>query len=147
MKLIWCMVPEISSTTDKFFCHFGPFFTLSPPNNPKNQNFEKMNKISGDIIILHRCTINDNHMMHGSWDMKRDEQIFCHFGPFFALLPHKILKNQNFEKLKKKVLEISSFYTSVPRIMIIFLRFPKIWHVTDVSVIFHFGLFFIFLPP
>ena len=59
------MVPEILSVTDRIFCHFGPFFALYPPNNPKNQNFEKMKKTPGDIIILHKCTINDNHMMHG----------------------------------------------------------------------------------
>ena len=29
--------------------------------NPKNQNFEKMKKIAGDIIILHMCTKNHNH--------------------------------------------------------------------------------------
>ena len=34
--------------------HFLPF-TL-PPKNPKNQNFEKMKKITGDSIILHNCT-------------------------------------------------------------------------------------------
>ena len=26
------------------FSHFGPFFTLLPPNNPENQNFEEMKK-------------------------------------------------------------------------------------------------------
>ena len=36
------------------FCHVGPFFALDPPNNPKNQNFEKMKKKPReDIIILH----------------------------------------------------------------------------------------------
>ena len=60
------MVPEIWSATDKIFCHFGPFFALLPPNNPKNQNFEKMKKPPGDIITLHMCTINDNHTMYGS---------------------------------------------------------------------------------
>ena len=31
-------------------------FTLSPsPNNPENQNFEKMKKASGDAIILNLC--------------------------------------------------------------------------------------------
>ena len=34
--------------------HFLPF-TL-PPKNQKNQNFEKMKKITGDSIILHNCT-------------------------------------------------------------------------------------------
>ena len=26
------------------FCHFGPYLSLLPPNNLKNQNFEKMKK-------------------------------------------------------------------------------------------------------
>ena len=43
--------------------HFLPFY---PPNNPKNQNFEKLKKRPGDIIILHMCTINDNHMIYSS---------------------------------------------------------------------------------
>ena len=60
------MVPEISSASDSIFCHFGQFFAHLPPKNPKNQNFEKMKKMPGDIIILHMCTINDNHMMYGS---------------------------------------------------------------------------------
>ena len=65
------MVLEISSTTDRIFCDFGPFFVLlpAPPltrNNPKNQNFEKMKKIDGDIIILLLCTKSDNHIMYGS---------------------------------------------------------------------------------
>ena len=56
--------------------------------------------------------------------------IIFHFGPFFA-----------------KHLEISLFYTSVPKSMIICYTVPEIWHVTDVIVIFHFGLFFALLPP
>ena len=31
--------------------------------------------------------------------------------------------------------------------MIICYTVPEIWHVTDVIVIFHFGLFFALLPP
>ena len=30
MRIIWCMVPEIWSTTDRIFCHFGQFFALLP---------------------------------------------------------------------------------------------------------------------
>ena len=88
MTIIWCMVPEIWSMTGIIFCHSGPFFPFYtpngswdmewnrrnffvilncflpfyPPNNTKNQNFEKMKKPPGDIIILHRCNINDNHI-------------------------------------------------------------------------------------
>ena len=43
---------------DKIFCHFGPFFT---PNNLENQNFEKMKKKPGDVIILHLCSKNHDH--------------------------------------------------------------------------------------
>ena len=47
------MVPEKQSATDRIFCHFGPFFfLLTPLNCPKNQNFEKMKKMPGDIIFL-----------------------------------------------------------------------------------------------
>ena len=64
------MVPEIWSTTEKIFCHFGLFFALlpppPPPNNLQNQNFEKMKKTPGYVIILHMCTINENYMMYGS---------------------------------------------------------------------------------
>ena len=42
---------EIWSATDRIFCHFGLFFALLPPNNLKNQNFEKMKKMPRDIII------------------------------------------------------------------------------------------------
>ena len=48
------------------FYHFGPFFPYDPPNNPKRQNFEKMKKLPGYIIILHQCIINNNHMIYGS---------------------------------------------------------------------------------
>ena len=68
VTIIWCMVPEMWSATDKIFCHFGPFFALLPlpPDKPKNQNFEKLKKTPGDIINLHMGTINDNHMMYVS---------------------------------------------------------------------------------
>ena len=49
---------------DRVICHYGPFLPFDPPNNAKNQNFEKMKKeMSGDVNM---CTINENHMMYGS---------------------------------------------------------------------------------
>ena len=68
--------------------------------------------------------------------------ILDHFLPFY---PTNSSKNQTLKKRKKKHLEISSFYKSVPNIMIICYTVPEIWHVTDV-IIFHFGLFFALLP-
>ena len=42
--------------------HFLPFYS---PKNPKNQNFEKEEKIAEDIIILHMCAKNHDHMDQG----------------------------------------------------------------------------------
>ena len=41
-------------------------------------------------------------------------------------------------------MEILTFYTSAPKIMIIGYTVSEIWHVTD--CFFHFGLFFAILP-
>ena len=57
---------------------------------------KKWKKIAGDIIILHMCTKNQDHMSYSSWDTEWDIFFFlqqesnrdCHFRPFFALLPH-----------------------------------------------------------
>ena len=99
------MVPEIWSATDRIVCHVGLFLPTYPPNNVENQNFEKMNKIPGDIIILYICTINENHMMYcmflryGAWQMEFLFSFWTVFCPFASLTTQKtrILK-----KCKKK---------------------------------------------
>ena len=49
----------------RHFYHFGPFFALPPtPNNQENQNFEKMKKASGDVIMLNLCNKNHDQMMY-----------------------------------------------------------------------------------
>ena len=68
--------------------HFLPFYP--PPPSPTTQKIKilkkwKKKQTTGDIIILHKCTINDNHVMYGSWDIKHDRQ--DRFGPFFVLCP------------------------------------------------------------
>ena len=48
----------------KIFYPFTP--PPSPPlNNSENQNFEKLKKAPGAIIILHMCTKNHKHLMSG----------------------------------------------------------------------------------
>ena len=97
---VWFLRYGVQRT--EFFVILDRFLPLYPPNNPKNQNFENMKKNPGDIIILHLCTINDNHMMYGFWDKKLDRQNFFifldHFLPFY---PPNNPKNKNFEKMKK----------------------------------------------
>ena len=51
-----------------FAGHF--FFFILPSKPKKNKNFEKMQKIAGDIITLHMFTKNHDHMMHSSSDME-----------------------------------------------------------------------------
>ena len=89
------MVPQIWSATEGNFGHFGQFFALLGGNNPKNQNFEKMKKVPGDIIILHKCTKNHDHMLHCSLDMAR-KGFSCYFScwvifcPFTSITARKI---------------------------------------------------------
>ena len=140
------MAPEIRSTTDKFFCHSGPFFALGPrklkfwknekntwryyafthvyhkwqsyvvwfliygawwteffvildrflhlypPNNLKNQNFEKMEKLPGDIIILQMCTINSIWFLtYEAWQTEFFIILDC-FLPFYLRVPVNFLK-------------------------------------------------------
>ena len=77
------------------FFILGYFLHFNLPNSLKNQNFLKMKKTTGDIIILHMCPKNHDHMPYGSWDMAHNGcqcyfsfwAIFC---PFTSLTIQKI---------------------------------------------------------
>ena len=84
--------------TDRIFVILGRFLPFYPTNNPKNQNLEKMKKTPGDII-LQMCTINDNHMMYGSWDMEHARQKFLSFWTIFC--PFTLLTTWKIKILKK----------------------------------------------
>ena len=60
------------------------FLPSYPTNNTKNQNFQKLKKIPGDIIILHKCTKNNDHMLYCSLDMARN-RFNCYFS-FWAFI-------------------------------------------------------------
>ena len=66
--------------------------------------------------------------------------IFC---PFTPLKAQKMKTNKKW----KMHLEISSFYTSARKTMVIGYTVPEIWHVTDVIVIFILDYTFLFYPP
>ena len=57
---------------DEFIFHFGLFFALLP------QPAQKMKKKPGDIIILQKCTKNDDHMFYCSGHMAHD-RCNCYF--------------------------------------------------------------------
>ena len=54
-----------------FWAIFCPF-TLQPPTNPENQNFEKTKQASGDVILLNLCNKKYDHMMYTYSDMQCD---------------------------------------------------------------------------
>ena len=111
-SIIWCMVLKYGAWQTHFFVILDHFFPFNPTDDHKNQNFEKMIATSGDIIILHMCTINDNHMMD-VYFLKYGAQLteaFVILSHFLSFYPINTLKKHNFEK-RKKHLEISSLYT------------------------------------
>ena len=114
--------------------HFMLFYLSPLPEQPEELKFWK-NEKNLYIIILDKYTINGNHLLYGSCDInckrERESSIFLTF------YPANSLKNENI-KIWKKHLKISSFYTSVPKLMIISYTVLEIWHVTDVIVVFHF---------
>ena len=129
----------------KFFVisdHFLPFY---PPNKPKNQNFEKMKKLPRDIIILHRCNINDNHMMYGSWDTEANRQIFLSFWTIFCpftSLTNKKIKIWKNEKTPRDIIILHMCTINDNHMM---YGSWDMKHVTD-RIFCHFGLFFALLP-
>ena len=81
---------DMERSRQNFFVILDRFLYFYPPNNSKNQNFIKMKKKkkAGDIIILHKCTKNHDHMLYCSFDMGLNGcNFYLHFGLFFALLP------------------------------------------------------------
>ena len=132
------------------FFILGNILLFYPANSSKNKNFKKKEwkKAPGDITILHKCTKNHDYMLYYSWDMARDKYdccflfwvILCPFTPLTA-------RRVKVSKKWKKHLEISSFSTSVLKIIIVCYTVLEIWRVTDIIVVFHFGQFFVLLLP
>ena len=143
MKFIWCMVLEIwhACARQNFFSFWTIFCSFTPLTMQKIKILKKWKKrleISSFHTSAPQITIISS-IIPDIWSATG--RIFCHFGLLFAPLPHWQPKKIKILKKWNKHLEISSFYTSVPKVMIICYSVSEIWHVTDV-VIFHFGLFF-----
>ena len=122
------------------------FWTILCPFTEKSKFWKKT---PGDIISLHLCTINDNHMMYGSLDIRCNGQSFL-WTIFFSLLtsfdifcpftPLTTPKNQNFEKLKKAPHHFKQEYQKLWSYAIPFLRYGSWW------IYFSFFILSCFLP-
>ena len=66
---IWFLKYKVQQT--EIFDIWGHFFPFSTLITWKIKILT-LKKTPQDIIILHICTTNDNHMMYGSWDMEHN---------------------------------------------------------------------------
>ena len=141
IKIICFTVLEIWHMTGVIIFHFGLFFALLPPNSPKNDNFKKTRKKCWRYHLTKAYQKSWSYVLlflrYGTIGV-----IIFHFGLFFTFFTPNSPKNDIFKKMKK-TLEISLFNKSVPKIMLICFTVPEIWHVTDIIVIFHFGLYWL----
>ena len=83
------------------------------------------------------------------WKNGHMTEFFVILGHFLPFYPLNSPKSENIRKMKKNIsyhMNRSSFYTSVPKIMIIGFAVPEIWHMIHVIFTFHFGLFLFFYP-
>ena len=93
------------------FCPFTPL-VIWKSNFWKKEFWKKMKKKLGNII-LHMCTINDNHMIYSSWNMECKWQNFLSFQTIFY--PFTLLTTRKIKILnQKKCLVLLPFYTCVP---------------------------------
>ena len=130
----------MTNTTDIFFCHFRPFFALLPHHWTRKLKFRKNVKYTWKYYPF---THVHHKWRYDVWFLRYKVQrteFFVIFGHFLSFDPPNNPKNQDFEKTKKKGVEIS-FYTCRPQMTIIWCMFIDISSATDI-IICHFGLLF-----
>ena len=98
---VWFLRYEAWQT--EFFAILDRFLPFYPPNNSKNENFEKLKKNTWRCYHFSLCTINGNHMMYGFWDIACDgcNCSFSFWTSFCPFTPLTCLKNENLKKMKK----------------------------------------------
>ena len=144
-KIIWGTVPLIWNERDRIFFNLCHFLPSHPLTNWKTKTLKKMKKASRDVIILHMCTKNHNHM-YASWDMNCTRHNFLSFCTICCPFPPLTTWKIEISKKWEKKLEISSFYNCVPQITIIWCIVPKVWSMAD-RIFCHLGQVFVLLPP
>ena len=84
-----------------------------------------------EISLFYKCLPKTTTLWGRVPEIQRERHFFfCHFGPFAALLPPPLPPPLTTRKMKKQ-LEMHSFYTCVPKIMIVWCMLPEIWKEQD----------------
>ena len=115
--------------------HFLPFYPLPPPSHPLSPYIEaqkiwilkRLNKLL-EISSFYTSVPKTKIMRVSSWDTEWDRQSFLLFWAIFALLTPLTTRKINSSKKWRKHLGMSSFYTCVPKITIIWCMLsPHDW--------------------
>ena len=136
---------EISTPPDRvFWSSWSIFCTFTPLTAWKkklSKTWKKHLEVSSFYTSVPKIMIT-GYTVPGIWHVT-DVTVTFSFWAIFCLFTPLTAQKIKMKDMKKKktttTLEISSFYTSVPKIMIICYTVFEIWHVTDVIVVFHFG--------
>ena len=130
MKIIWCMVPERACDEHNFLSFWTVFCPFTPLTT---QNLIILEKWKNAWRYYHFKQVYHKWQSYDVWFLRYEvwrTEFFVILDCFLPFYPHNNPKNQNFEKLKKQHMEISSFYASVTKIMIICYTALYIWRVT-----------------
>ena len=98
--MIWSTLLEIYRVWQIEIGNYGSFCAPLPPPPWKIQKisiFKKWKELL-EISSFYTCVPKLTIKEYNSWEMER-ETTFCHFGPFFALLPPNYPQNQKFWKI------------------------------------------------
>ena len=146
MTVIWSKVFLVMECSQQNFLSlwtvFCPFTPLTTRKIKILKNWKKPLGISSFYTSVQKIMIICYTV---PWISHVTNLLFFILGYFLPLYLPNSLKNQNLVKIEKKSLEISSFYNSVPKLIIRWCMVPEIWCVMDVTI-FHFGPFFALLP-
>ena len=127
----------------EFFNILDCFLPFYSPKNPENKHFAIINKTPGDIIIFHKCTKNNNHMMYGSWIMEWNRQNLLSFWTIFCPVTPLTFPKTKILKKWKNVMRYHDFtqvYQRTWSYATLFLRYStQQWN-------FYFSFWAIFCP-
>ena len=120
-----------------FWTIFCPFTPPLPPYNPEPRESEFWkNEKKNNWKYHHFTQVYHKWQPYDTWFLKYEvhqTEFFCNFlfWAMFCLVTLLTAQKIKISKKGKKHLEISPFYTCVPKIMIRWFMVHEIWYVTD----------------
>ena len=127
---------EFFVNLDPFLHFYLPHSIPPPPVTTWKSNFWKKWKTSGDIIILHMCNINENHVVCGSWYMECNGHNFLSFWTIFCPFTPLTTPKKIFWKKGKKLWRYYHFthvYDKWQNFFVIFDPFLPIYPLNNLK--------------